>query len=706
MLRTFACLLVLKAVWVCAAEHDARPQLYWSAEPVLPGETAMLQGWGFGDVTKIELAPLGTDHAKTAVNPLYASKSSLRLVIPEDWKPGIYRVSVQGKGGMYEHVLNLPQPWWWQADNGRTATPGGWVRISGRCLWFNETAKLELRAQGQTWPLVMNSNSMWSVEGALPAGIEAGEYELWIHNGCGQEAGWVRVEGIRVAAPEKIGSGGNWLVTDLGAVPDDADDDGSALQKALDEVQAKGGGTVRFPRGRFRFSGGFKLPPNVSIQGAGRELTHLVWADTATPPDSFFSSETGRLRLEDLSLYAHNYRSGLVVKAPKDAPTARDVRVARVTVRFTPLSVKGLSKEEVQKRRDDAAKSAVFSISADNVQIIDCDLAWLRSIGLSVQGNDIVCRGNRAFAEVEGWCPVGGGRRAIVENNQLTGVIAGITRGAEVYFARNKVSHVYHGFREGFTTDGAFGGPGLLVEPKVDGRTIEHAGAAARIDPAHIPAAVRIVDGAGAGQYRWVERFEQNRVVMDRPFDVPPDASSAFYVCNAMARHILFDNDMSDTGTAGQLYGGAIDCVIANNRSSRAGGFRLWGNESACYVQMLGNRIAEGYGTIGPELNGGSSALHVVGPYLTRNGIRFTGTTVRGIVIRGNELENNASIVLRAAIHDVQVEQNRIKHASKGIVGDLWQRQQGVVLRDNRFDDVTTPLEPAKPGYLDATGKR
>jgi hypothetical protein len=286
-----------------------------------------------------------------------------------------------------------------------------------------------------------------------------------------------------------------------------------------------------------------------------------------------------------------------------------------------------------------------------------------------------------------------------VERNDFNGVTTGITRGAEVFFAHNKVAHVYHGFREGFTTDGAFGGPGLLLDAKVDGREIAHAGATHRTEPPHIPAVVRVIDGAGAGQWRMVERWEARKIVMDRPFDVPVDAASQFYAANAMMRHILFDNQWSDTGIAAQLYGGALDCVMAGNQSARSGGFRAWGNETAWYVQMLGNQITEGLGTIGPEANAGSSMLHVVGPYLVRNNIRFTGTTARGIVMRRNVLHNNATITLRGAIHDVLLENNQIKHSPQGIIGDLWQRQSGVLLRGNTLEDVTTEHVPADAGY-------
>jgi hypothetical protein len=672
-----------------ALQAAGRPVLYWSAEPVMPGEAAMLQGVGFDTVTGIEVE---FGDKRTAVPVLDANERSLRFVLPKDWSAGSVDCRIETKSGVLEHTLNAPQPWWLQADEGQTASPGGWVRVCGRCLLMTGEARMELRRAGQTLPLKVREAGMWSLEAELPAMTAAGDYELWTHNGCQ----WAAAGKLNVQSIPRP-----WMQREIviDARADDEEDDSAALQKALDEAATQGGGVIRFPRGRFRLTGGFVLPPNVALRGEGMALTHLLWADTETPPEAFITSTTGRLAIEDLSLYASNYRCGLRVRADKGAPAAEDVRLRRVGARFTALSVKGLTGEALEARKTALAGAAVFEIFANNVQITDCDLAWTKNIGFSAQGSDIVCRGNRAQGAEGGWCPVGGGRRAIVERNDFNGVTTGITRGAEVFFAHNTVAHMYHGFREGFTTDGAFGGPGLLLDANVDGREIAHAGATHRTEPPHIPAVVRVIDGAGAGQWRMVERFEAGKIVMDRPFDVPVDAASQFYAANAMMRHILFDNQWSDTGIAAQLYGGALDCVMAGNQSARSGGFRVWGNETAWYVQMLGNQITEGLGTIGPEANAGSSMLHVVGPYLVRNNIRFTGTTARGIVMRRNVLHNNATITLRGAIHDVLLENNQIKHSPQGIIGDLWQRQSGVLLRGNALEDVTTEHVPADAGY-------
>lgn len=683
-------LFLVSLISLSVGDEMGGPTIYWSAEPVMPGEAAMLQGAGFSEDATIRLQ---LDDRTADVPVLDANDRSLRFVLPKDWPTEAVQCEINTGSGKLQYTLNSPQPWWCQADEGRRATAGGWIQVCGRCLHMTGEAKLELRGRQAIYSLNIKDPCMWSLLAELPDDVPVGDYELWVNNG----SAWSMVDQIAVAKPVRP-----WLanVVHIDATADDGEDDSEALRNALADVATRGGGVVQFPRGRFRLTGEFSLPPNVVLRGAGMALTHLMWEDADTPPEAFFSSTTGGVVMEDLSLYAMNYNVGLRVKSEKGEPIPQYVRIRRVRVRFTPLSVKGLAPEAIQARLAALGRSAVFQIFANDAQVVDCDLAWTKSVGFAVQGYDIVCVGNQAHAEQGGWCPVGGGRRAIVENNRFTGVTTGITRGAEVFFARNKVAHMYHGFREGFTTDGAFGGPGLLKEAVVTGREIQHAGATARTDPAHIPATVRVIDGTGAGQWRWVERFENKRIVMDRPFDVPVDETSLFYVGNGMARHVLFGNEWSDTGIAAQFYGGGLDCVMADNSSARSGGFRVWGNETAWYMQMLGNRIVEGYGTAGPELNGGTSALHVVGPYLTRNNIRFTGTTVRGVVMRHNRLENNADIILRAAIHDVLIENNTIEHSAKGIVGDLWQRQKGVLLRGNSYQDVSTPYEPVEAGYL------
>lgn len=673
------------------------PVVYWSAEPVLPGQTAMLQGsgWADGDVVAIQQSRT-TDFqivppADVAINP-----RSVCFVVPPTLKPGVCKCTVTSRDGTLIWLLNMPQIWWSQADSGQSGTPGGWLRLFGRCLAFEGVSpSVELRSGSDRFPLEIVEALSWTLTARLSKPLPHGDYEVWAHNGTGGDSGWSRGPKVIVNQTPPPWKPDAVDLTQYGAVPDDQADDTAALALALDACKRNGGGIIRLSRGRFRLAGSFEIPARVLLKGAGMEHTHLVWADTDAPPAAFLTNSTGRFGIEDLSIYAHNYERGLSVGT---MPTAggsaaaypSDVRLRRVRFRFTPFSVRNLSEAQQVARRTKLTRAAVVAIFADDVKLLDCDFAWPTNIGFSVQGNDILCRRNSAHAEGGGWCPLGGGRRIICEDNEYCGVTTGITRGAEVWFARNRVRHQYRGDREGFTTDGTFGGVGFLKSFEVKGDLITFKAAQDRSEPDRTPAAVRIVEGKGVGQYREIVQFGSGEIRMTRPFDVTPDATSVLWAANALSRHIIYGNEFSDTGIGAQLFGGGLDCVIANNTSSRSGGFRAWGNDMCDYVQLLSNVINEGYGTAGQEAFAGLSSIHVVGPWVEE----YKGTTLRGAVVRGNVVHSNGSIALRGSIHDVLVEDNRVMHSPTGIVGDVIAGQDGVILRGNTFEDVDTPLAP------------
>ena len=694
------------SLFCCAATAAGaeRPVVFWSAEPVQPGETAMLQGTGWNvqdsQGVQVTLRSVGeNDNQPLEVPLLEGSETSLRFVVPKSWKPGVYRCRIETPGGPVDHVINRPQPWWFQADRGQSGTPGGWLAIYGRCLeLISGKARVELRRADRTISLSVEEATLWNLRAKLPEELQAGSWQVYVINGAGGAEACAPAGTLEIVPADPFWGDRVFDVAEFGAVANDGADDSEALEKALAAVADSGGGIVRFGRGRFRFDRGFELPPRLLVEGAGPAATHLVWADMETPPPALLSSTEGRLGIRDLSLYAHNYECGLAVDAGKPErgkpapPRAADVLIERVNARFTPLA-RRLSPEQRSARQ--AMQTIVMRLRADRVSLVDCDLAWYSKIGFAIGGNDKVCRNNRCFAQVGGWCPVGGGRRAIVEHNQFTGITTGVTRGAQVWFAHNRVEHHYAGFREGFTTDGTFGGPGFLTNTKIDGRHVRFEAKRSRTDGPGIPAALRILEGKGAGLVAEIESFDPDRrgFTLRRDWPVQPDETSILWAANEMGQHLFYDNEVADTGIAIQLYGSASDCVVAGNRSRRSGGFRVKGNWTCNYVQFLGNHIAEGNGTIGPEANAGRSSVNVEGPYVDG----FKGVTARGFVIRDNLLENDAEIFLRGSVHDVLVEHNRIVNSRRGVFADQWPRQRGVLLRENRFESVEVPLYPPQP---------
>ncbi|MCF7688668.1 MAG: hypothetical protein K9N01_10235 [Cephaloticoccus sp.] len=64
---------------------------------------------------------------------------------------------------------------------------------------------------------------------------------------------------------------------DFGAKPDDAGDDSAALQKAIDAVQADGGGVLLIPEGRYYLDRPIYITgDNVVLRGAGMKRTRLI----------------------------------------------------------------------------------------------------------------------------------------------------------------------------------------------------------------------------------------------------------------------------------------------------------------------------------------------------------------------------------------------------------------------------------------------
>jgi len=683
-MKVYNKMLILLAMPISLLSAQNVPIVVWSAEPVKPGEIAMLQGLNWEGTTTIRLSTHGNPARTLDVAPQPSNAHSLRFTIPNDWPEGIYQCRIQTPAGVVEWKLNAAQPWWMQGDRGQAATPGGWLRIFGRCL-ASEKPRIELRAGGNSVELPVSKSNLWMLGADLPPTLHTGSYQVWIQNGLGDSRDWICAGPLEVAKAVDSWAEYSVRLADYGATADDSADDSEPLRRALRDLAAHGGGTLLLGPGRYQLSGGFSLPPNVRLQGSGEDATYLYWRDESNPPEALLQSP-GPLCIEDLSLYASNYREGIRV-APTAGADVEDVVIRRVRARFTPFSIAKLTPQEFEHREQAMEHAVACEIRANNAEVSNCDFAIPSGRGISLEGNDLICTGNKVSSETGGWCSIGGGRRAIVEDNDFVSCTLSIDSESEVWCARNRISRNYRGFREAITTDGCGGGPGDLRVLEVHGATMKVAATASRTDGPKIGAAIRILDGTGAGQWREVKAFDGTNVTMDRPWDVPPDGTSAVCMGNAMRHQLVVDNSTSDAGVGVQLYAGALDCVVAGNRSTRSGGFRVLGRQAgpgtapAWYVEILDNTIDESYGVAGPELGGGTSSIDVAGAWGSPT---YHGPTMRGIVIRGNKLCPGAVISLRSNIRDVIVENNFLPWGGSSIVRATPQDQQGVFIGQNQ----------------------
>ena len=208
------------AIWVALAfaasvAHAAaeKPQVYWYSAPVVAGQVAAVQGEGWGEGATVGLAHLpdeapGEPGARVAVEgtlpavkPLQVNPRSVKFVVPPGLEPGIFACRVDMGGKVSDRFyLNAPLPWWQQGDWGAEASPGGWIRVFGRCLSLGG-ATVALVQEGQKAKLLKpKQEDMWSLTAEIPATTAPGEYTVWVHNGKGGPAGWAKVGGVKVQA--------------------------------------------------------------------------------------------------------------------------------------------------------------------------------------------------------------------------------------------------------------------------------------------------------------------------------------------------------------------------------------------------------------------------------------------------------------------------------------------------------------------------
>ncbi|MEI6503564.1 MAG: right-handed parallel beta-helix repeat-containing protein, partial [Armatimonadota bacterium] len=256
-----------------------------------------------------------------------------------------------------------------------------------------------------------------------------------------------------------------------------------------------------------------------------------------------------------------------------------------------------------------------------------------------------------------------------------------------VYIGHNVYRMEHGGDREAITADA----PGGYFQGKPE--SADAASLTVPSKPGRVGSGIYVLDGKGRGQYRRLAAVEGNKLTVDRPWDVIPDASSSISVTHLLQHWLIVGNDLEDVGAV-QSFGVFMECVMADNVSARQSGYRSWGlnysdaSQPTWYCQILGNRIREGnyyhgtYGVCAVEASLGTTG----GQPAKETG----GCLLRGIVLRGNRCDNNSGMDVGGASTDVVIENNSIARADNGL--SISGGSTGVFVRGNRWESVRNPL--------------
>ncbi|NOY81731.1 MAG: hypothetical protein GXP31_12110 [Kiritimatiellaeota bacterium] len=724
----------------------ASPHVFRAMDPVAPDDTVLVAGAGFGNGPTVELAHLERTDAgdppgrlvwptrSRTVRPavVQPSDESLKFVVPASFPPGAWVFRVRRESGETSALvrLNCPTVYWSQGDIGKSAaSPGGWLRVFGRCVArppANPVLFLRQASGTRTLRLIAEGPDRWSLRAELPADIAPGRWRVWVHNGSGGPAGWTDAGVIQISLqkkwPDKV-----FNVRDFGAAGRGEVGDAVAVLSAIEAAGANGGGIVYFPRGQYAMQDTVSLPPKVVLRGEKQAWVSLFWPDTNDPYT--LVEGTGRFGLEELTLYASNYVHA--IKGATGPPDWGHVFLRRV--RFRGDLYRGhLKPEQVDERfrrslRLSSGGGDTVRLGGPGIVITDCDLYGSgRSLFLLHPQGAYVAR-NTFYNGRWGWYSISGSDGVIFEDNQIVGAdlmstggglncLYGCTFSRDVYYARNRV-RLCHGWdREAMTTD-AGGAAYYGNVTRADGkRVILAAPGKFSIHGNWEGAGVFILGGTGMGQYREVRSVDKSgtTVTVDRPWDVPPDASSVITVTMMHRNYLFIGNRFEDSGIALQYYGTSIGHVAEGNTSERAGGFYnsgRWyhGFQPSWYCQFLDNRIIEGNGyRFGPNnaTAAGDSFLGTLGAQRFENKYPLAYCTVH----RGNHLENNALIRIRGikpdapGVRDVIIEHNTVENADTGLYVDKG--CVGVWVRKNTFRNVTHPRFDAAAQEKQAAARR
>lgn len=700
----------------------AAPTIVWASDPVGPDEMVVLTGDGFGDHGGVEFSRLADGPPAeppgggpwmpskwTPLAPAQSGNQCVKFVVPAGEKAGVYACRVRGPGGVSNTILlNAPDPWWLQGDLGEAASPGGWLRIFGKCLGPGAGGTMPvvlISADGKPVRLTAQAADGYALKVGLPQDLLHGAYTVHVHNGFGGVQGWREAGRLDVRArPEwkpKV-----FNVKDFGPKP------GEALLAALKKAKANGGGIVHLPRGRYPVKSTLAIPDHTLLRGEAMELVSLYWPDFDAPPAELVSG--ANFGLEALTLYCQNHKNVVA-----DTPQSTRVVLRRVRIRANCYFMIEDVGREFRGRQGPSSHrqcGAAVLLRGANFEVVDCDI-YASNYGLRLlKARPGVVAGNRIRYGGRGYS-IENADRLIFENNTIAGnnllsigndITTFWTNACQqIYFAHNRLEQMFGADREMMTLD-AGGGAYYGRVAAVDGPRLTLATDPVFRDYAPRPhtdwrgAAVMILDGRGAGQYRLVTRHVGRRWEVDRPWLVPPDSTSRISIAPFRGRN-LFIGNMFEDGGAFQLYGAALDSVVAGNQGARMDGFLVWGlnphgwgQQPSWCCQFLDNEILEGnaYG-------------HRAGFFGTTGGDDpqlYDGPMLRAIVFRRNHCRNNASFRLGGTLADALVEHCSVRDSHAGI--DVGRQAVGVLLRDNRLENVTRPyLGEGLPAALRIEGR-
>jgi hypothetical protein len=735
-----------------------RPVIFEKIDAVGPGETLMLFGHRLSGAraTGVRIKDEPSAHPDARNGPIPTPNSTLSVLqaddhavmveIPQAWQRGVYVVRIDSPAGSVESlVINRPQAWWLAGEGGGSAGPGTVVRVFGRNfkLGGQAVARAVLRdSRGQFHTLPIANLNAYSLQFQLPAAAPEGAAEVFVHNGYGGATGWAEPLPLQIKPADPWPST-IYNVREFGATGDSTTDDTAAFHAALAKSEANGGGEVFVPRGIYKITAQLNMPKRTVLRGQNRDLSWLNVPPNIPQFNSLLAG-SGEFAVEDLSMVA---KSPLRMITAPDVPSmyterlpwglpgehrAHNISLRRVRIQHLRYQGRVGSVQNDRRRSEEAGPSTV-ALAGSNIVIADSEIV---SSGMPFILHDLLygsVTGNELGVGRNGWYGFWGARKTVFEGNTIRGQDLEASYGSfgnydhgdgmeisQVYIAKNKFLDSFGGEREAITFDspGDFPWKGRIAQAGSDSLAAD---GTAWNENAFRGLACIIAAGKGLGQHRRIVSNTASRLVVDRAWDVIPDAGSVVSVGPYRRDVVVHANESQDCNVGVQLWGGGFNYIIDGNTTTRSGGF--WAASAEynrpkphfiqaflpCYfTQWLDNTVHHPMAYA--EQNTDSVTMWGMIGILTRDTVTTPDASILnfGNLFRGNQLSDGARIALtyfggkhrgeaETALKtarppvglDNVIEGNTISDSRVGI--EIEPGYEGTLVRTNTMNRVDVP---------------
>lgn len=711
----------------------AAPSIFWVSDPINPDETALMTGYDFQEVSKLEISELDNSPFQIVkktifinpiiLKPIRQNSELIEFIIPKDYSNGVYKIKLITKHREIYTYFNRPTIYWVQGNAGLTSTPGGWIRVLGKNIARSSETLLSLSSAKNTGETIYIKPSKWGLWDAsfnLPKNINVGVYKLKLWNGQGDHDTWTEAGQLTIQLPNII-KAKTINLKSYGAFGDGRHDDTRAIQLALSALRENGGGTLWIPRGRYRISSEIKIPSHVKIEGESSELVSLNWPEFQNPPNALLSGFTD-ISIKNLTIYASNYSSiisgGFEKNSnPDETLPPGNICIDNLVIRAS--AYRGhISPTQAMQRLQDALKvhfltgAVTIRLTGRNLRITNSNIYGSGSAFLLLNPEGAYVAHNEIY-NGRGWYSITGANKVIFEYNKFVGADMQSTGGGintlgykaafskNVLFKNNKFSLIQGWDREAMSSDG----PGGYFYGHVqidDEKRLKLSGKGFGIlngRQSWKGAGIFIVSGRGTGEFSTIKTYSDGLVTLKKNLPVTPDESSIVSIIPMQKNYLIIGNKFSDAGVATQFYGTSINHIVAENTSIRTGGFVARGLiyhnfQPSWYIQFLRNRVLDGniYGDGSPTNALPDASIGAFGRPTTKG----TPILVYGVIMRQNLLMNNSRIELKGgnipdtpSISGAIIEENKVINSDNGIVLDSGAKN--FVIRKNKFVNVATP---------------